>query len=301
MNVRSSSFGRSSRIPILRRATFALVTLIGLAWSSSAVCGEIHDAVREGNSSKVKALLKRNPKLVFSQDLPRGWTPLHWAAYEGDRPIAALLLTYHAAVNGKDLAGRTPLHLAAQNTGKGVAELLLANKAEVNAKNNFGDTPLHYAAITGRRDIAVLLLTHGADINAKDVFGRTPLYLALENGQKDMANFLLFLGAATSGQKAPTDKGPSSDESWGKSWDDLQSASTGELIGMWFFGISVTWLIILFANVGLLVACLLSVMALMAVGTMFSRSVVLGVLFSILTLANYYALWRTIQRRIQTD
>ena len=84
-------------------------TLVALAWSSLAFCGEIHDAAKRGDLAKVKALLKDNPDLVFS----------------------------------KDNDGKTPLHLAAVYGHKDVAELLLANKAEVNAKDNDGDTPLH--------------------------------------------------------------------------------------------------------------------------------------------------------------
>jgi ankyrin repeat protein len=54
-----------------------------------------------------------------------------------------LLLAGKADVNGKASNGVTPLHLAAFNGNKDVAELLLANHADVNAKDNHGWTPLH--------------------------------------------------------------------------------------------------------------------------------------------------------------
>src|SRR5260221_13196855 len=102
----------------------AAVMLIAMIWSSLAVCGEIHNATKDGDLEKVKALLKDNPDLVFS----------------------------------RGQYGDSPLHLAATAGHKDVAELLLANKAEVNAKNDSGGTPLVAAADYGHEDIAALLL-----------------------------------------------------------------------------------------------------------------------------------------------
>jgi hypothetical protein len=42
--------------------------LIALAWSSLAFCGEIHDAIRNGDLARVQALLKDNPDLANSKD-----------------------------------------------------------------------------------------------------------------------------------------------------------------------------------------------------------------------------------------
>jgi ankyrin repeat protein len=48
----------------------------------------------------------------------------------------------HDLVRSKDTNGPTPLHFAAVNGFKDVAALLLVSKAEVNAKDNNGKTPL---------------------------------------------------------------------------------------------------------------------------------------------------------------
>ena len=88
---------------------------------------EIHAAARDGNLVKVTALLKGNPDLVSSKD-NNGDTPLHWAALNGH---------------------------------KDVAELLLANNGDVNAKDNGHRTPLHYAEGGGHSDVAELLRQHG--------------------------------------------------------------------------------------------------------------------------------------------
>ncbi len=180
-------FSRPGRSPIFRRAAVALVAL---AWSGLAFGGEIHDAARDGSLDKVKALLKGDPHLVSSKD-KNGFTPLHWAAYMGQKEVAECLLAAKAEVNAKDNGGCTPLHRAASNGHKDVAEALLAAKAEVNAKDNGGCTPLHRAAANGRKEVAALLLANKADVNARDKNGETPLDRAVDAGQKEVAAVLL--------------------------------------------------------------------------------------------------------------
>jgi hypothetical protein len=129
-----------------------IVMLIALACSTPAFCGEIHDAAEAGDMAKVKALLKKNSKLVSS----------------------------------KDNDGDTPLHIAALNGHKDMLELLLANKADVNAKNKNGRTPLHWAA--GYKNIAGRLLAKGAAVNAKDKNGRTPLHIGSDGSLMKAGN-----------------------------------------------------------------------------------------------------------------
>jgi len=87
-----------------------------------------------------------------------GFTPLHYAAWNGHKEVAELLIAKGADVNAKvAIWGRTPLHFAAWNGHKEVAELLIENGAEVNAKDNYGRTPLDLASGA----TAELLRTHG--------------------------------------------------------------------------------------------------------------------------------------------
>ena len=161
-----SSFSQLCHSPMLRCAA---VMLVALSWSSLAFCGEIHDAARDGNLEKVKALIKNNPDLVFSKD--------------------------------DKYNGQTPLHAAASHDHNDVVELLLANKAEVNATNNDGDTPLHAAAFKGHKDVAELLLANKADVNARDNYGWTALHTAVLNRHKDMAELLLASNADVNAQE----------------------------------------------------------------------------------------------------
>ena len=85
-------------------------------------------------------------------------------------------------MNAKQDGGGTPLHYAAWEGHKEVAELLLANGADVNAKTVGGWTPLHQAAWVdvigrgGHKEIVELLIAKGADLNAKDNrLRKTPL------------------------------------------------------------------------------------------------------------------------------
>ena len=120
MNNMNSPFGRIRGFNILRRAA---VILVALLWTGPAFCGEIHDAAKNGNLEKVKALLEANPDLVSSRD-EHGMTPLHWAAAGGSEVVAELLLASNAVINATDNGGATPLHYAAGMGHKYVAELL---------------------------------------------------------------------------------------------------------------------------------------------------------------------------------
>jgi hypothetical protein len=122
-------------------------------------------------------------------------TPLHAAAYQGNKDIAELLIVKDADVITKTKADATPLHAAAYQGNKDIAELLIAKGADVNAKTNADVTPLHGAALKGHKDIAELLIAKGADVSAKDRDGFTPLHNAVLEGNQDIAELLIAKGA----------------------------------------------------------------------------------------------------------
>ncbi len=179
------------------------VTLVALACSNLAFCGEIHDAAESGDLEKVKTLLKNNPDLVSSKD-EWGWTPLHRAASGGRMDVMKLLLAGKAEVNAKNKWGRMPLHMAADNGHKDVAELLLANRADVNTKDDDSWTALNYAAKKGHKDVAALLLANKAEVNTKDNSNWTPLDYAMAYHNKDVAELLRQHGGQAFFAKAVT-------------------------------------------------------------------------------------------------
>ena len=139
---------------------------------------EVHEAVRAGDTVKVRRLLAETPAAVNAKDA-LGDTPLHVAAQVGDLELVKLLLAANADVNARANAGWTALHWAAYWSHREMAELLLRNNANVNAKNSAGYTPLHWAAWRDNNALAELLLAHKADVNAADHDRRTPLHYAV--------------------------------------------------------------------------------------------------------------------------
>jgi ankyrin repeat protein len=170
------------------------------ASDSFSFCEEIHDVVMLGNLAKVKAWLKDSPDLVSSKNTGSE-TPLHLAAQSNENMVK-LLLSKGAEVDAKDDDGMTPLHMAAWKGEKAVVALLLSHGAEVNAGNKHGTTPLHYAAdfdgykdLADRKGVVELLVSHGAEVNAKDNIGLTPLHEAAFEGNKAVVELLLARGA----------------------------------------------------------------------------------------------------------
>jgi ankyrin repeat protein len=169
----------------------------------------IFDAAAGGYLEIARMLLKDDPGLANFMD--DGTTALLFAARNGHKEIAELLLANRADVNATNGIGMTPLQwalagsasgrrLASQNgtadtNHEAIAELFIANGADVTARNRNGMTALHYAAGNGCAEIIKLLLDHNAEVNAKDSSGRTPLHMAAENGCKGIVAELLARGA----------------------------------------------------------------------------------------------------------
>jgi ankyrin repeat protein len=167
------------------------VMLVVLAWSTLGFCGEIHSAVAAGDLEKVKTLLKADPNLVLSKDAKTNdWTPLHFAAFYGQKEVAGVLLTNKANVEIRDNTGFTPLLVAVYRGRTNVVRVLLAAKAEVNVKDPGGWTPLHWAVFQGWTGVVELLVANKADVNAKNDAGNTPLHLAADKGLKEMVELL---------------------------------------------------------------------------------------------------------------
>ncbi len=61
----------------------------------------------------------------------------------------------------RKMMAKSLCNYAALEGRKEVAELLIDKGADVNAKNNYGGTPLDSAIIMGRTEIADLLRKHG--------------------------------------------------------------------------------------------------------------------------------------------
>uniref|UniRef100_A0A671LEK8 Serine/threonine-protein phosphatase 6 regulatory ankyrin repeat subunit A-like n=1 Tax=Sinocyclocheilus anshuiensis TaxID=1608454 RepID=A0A671LEK8_9TELE len=122
----------------------------------------------------------------------QGYTPLHWACYNGHDTCVEVLLEqelFHKT-EGNTFS---PLHCAVINDNEGAAEMLIdtLSPAIVNSTDSKNRTPLHAAAFTDHVECLQLLLSHNAQVNCVDAGGKTPLMMAAENGQTNAVEVLV--------------------------------------------------------------------------------------------------------------
>ncbi len=174
-----------------------------------ALRNEIHAAL----VARMVRLLVAHGANVSTKD-EEGITPLHCAAYKGQKDVVELLIAAGADVNARTVpdpardddmwenldigyrlrCGVTPLHEAVVSGEPSVVELLIAHGAEVNTADQSGGTPLHYAALRGP-NVVELLVAHGAEVNAVTASGHTPLHYAARGAKPHILQLLIARGA----------------------------------------------------------------------------------------------------------
>lgn len=163
--------------------------------ADSAGWTPLHWATWQGDPEAVKTLLYHGaqPQLgtVFDE------TSLHLAAHTGSYDCARLLLETGASVAAVNLDGRTPLHGVAQSRQHGsiLVELLVSSKAQMDTVDNNGDNALHRAVRLKNAQVVGALITHGAEINARGISGRTALHDAAADDYEQIAKILITSGA----------------------------------------------------------------------------------------------------------
>jgi ankyrin repeat protein len=79
----------------------------------------------------------------------KGYTPLHYAAENGDLEVVTWMLKTGSEVSPFDSNGRTPLHSAADCGQLDIVKVLISAGSNVSSSGNQGETPLHLAALKG--------------------------------------------------------------------------------------------------------------------------------------------------------
>jgi ankyrin repeat protein len=104
-------------------------------------------AIKKGDVATVKQICSENKVLINAED-KNGYTPLHNAAYYGQKQVVNELISQGANVNATDSKhGTTPLHSAAsKKCNSDVVKALLDNGADQTKKDSYGKTPLEYAS-----------------------------------------------------------------------------------------------------------------------------------------------------------
>lgn len=160
-------------------------------------------------------------ELTFEQHIERGdieerpeggFTPLLFAAQQGDVESAKLFLAAGANVNDTAPNGMSALEIAAFKNQVEVAKFLLDEGADPDA-GDAGFAALHAAVLRGSLDLVEALLAHGADPNSQitkatgvrrqsadygfsaNFIGATPVYLAAKFAEIPIMRALAAGGA----------------------------------------------------------------------------------------------------------
>lgn len=152
--------------------------------------------IRQGENETSELMIRKRRTAPNAFD-KHGYTPLHWAALEGNVKIMETLLECGADMELPTAKGSPTLALAVwrfilnnKRTEKGLPlereatldafRLLLDRGVKVDAVNKAGLSLLHIAARNGEIGIMQRLLDYGADLEFMDNNNRTPLFHAIE-------------------------------------------------------------------------------------------------------------------------
>jgi ankyrin repeat protein len=144
--------------------------------------------------------------------LQGGYTPLMFAAQQGDAVSARILIAAGAKVNDSAPTGTTPLVIAAHSGQGAFAQFILDHGADPNAMGA-GYSALHAAILRRDAPLVKALMAHGADLNVPvskatparrvsadyaigvSLIDATPLWLAARFAEADVMKALADAGA----------------------------------------------------------------------------------------------------------
>ena len=134
-------------------------------------------AIRQGDLSQVRSMLRRNPGLVNSRATVKtgpysenSFSALGAAVSHNQVEIARLLL--HGGASRQFI--NTHLSNAVYEDKEAMVRFLVGSGAGINVKNRNGDTLLHTAVQRGSKKMAQLLKSMGADLRAENSSGYNP-------------------------------------------------------------------------------------------------------------------------------
>jgi uncharacterized protein len=193
---------------------------------------EFFDAIRAGDSAKVRALLDAEPEIASAKDA-NGVSAVLISIYTGRQEIRDLLLQRGAVLELHDAAAAGKLQRVKEFVGENyalaksyspdgfpivalacffghldVARYLAEKGADLNAAatNGSGYNSLTASVAGGHTQIVAWLLENGANANYRYGPGYTPLLTAAANGRLEIVKLLLARGADP---RAKTDDGHS--------------------------------------------------------------------------------------------
>jgi ankyrin repeat protein len=134
------------------------------------------EASRRGNLATVRVLLSKNAN-PNARESNGGQNALMWAVSQRQSAVVEELITHGADVQAGSKSGFTPLMFAAQQGDADSARILLRAGAKPNdAQPKTGLTPLMIASAMANTKAVDVLLDNGADPNLADANGYTSLH-----------------------------------------------------------------------------------------------------------------------------
>ena len=153
----------------------------------------LHCASYFGIVDIVEALVGIKGSEINQRDF-KGYTPLMWAARQGNEGVVRLFLARGDVDPDKpDNRDETPLSAASSEEHEGIVrELLARDDVNPNKPNYYGWTPLSWASSGGHEGVVRLLLAKSyVNPNVIDHDGETPLWLASFEGHEGVVRLLL--------------------------------------------------------------------------------------------------------------
>jgi len=183
----------------------ALCVALSVSLSAAVRDVAIADAAERGDVAAVRALLKQGADVNTAQG--DGMTALHWAAMNGDAPLATLLLGAGANTRAATRINRyTPLMLAARQGHGPVVKALLDGGADPKAETDNGTTVLMFAAASGDVTSVEAIAARGVDLNAREtVRGLTAAMFAAAANHAAVVTALAKAGADLQATSDPLD------------------------------------------------------------------------------------------------
>jgi len=152
----------------------------------------LHEAVALDDTPAVARHVLDAPDAIRRHSVD-GWTPLHLAAFFGQRDALLVLIGLGAPIDSisENPMQNTPMHAAiAGPAGEQMAPLLIGFGADVHHVGGSGITALHLAATRGFNGLTRLLMARGVDRSLKTEDDKTAADLARERGHLDVAQLL---------------------------------------------------------------------------------------------------------------
>ncbi|XP_035609745.1 uncharacterized protein si:ch211-223a10.1 isoform X2 [Oncorhynchus keta] len=153
--------------------------------------GDIFDCIQRGNIDQCAHFIQHDRSILKEKGWG-GFTPLHFAALQGNRWIVNLLLSNGADPNLTCDAGMTAFHLACRHGNVYVMHQIMQHGADLRIVDHQGKTALHHG-VSGGNIVAMQYLWETGMFRwcDGDMYNVTPLHLAADAGNTEVIRYLL--------------------------------------------------------------------------------------------------------------